>query len=459
MQLTPGPAAGESPADGSERPDAGPIASARIALQQLPPQNGAPEGSEPPARLLGLAVSGGSDSMAMLHVFAQIAAGLGWQLEVATVDHRLRPEAALEAQDVARICQDLGLTHEILIWDDHPQTGNMPAAAREARYALLASWARRRGIAYVTLAHTANDQAETFLMGLSRAAGLEGLSGMRPAWDRDGIRFLRPFLGENREQLRDFLRRRGLGWHDDPTNEADRYSRVKARRALAALEPLGLGLDQLTQSIRNLSQVAGLLRKATADCAEAICRFETGALMIRAHDFWSQDPEMQRRLLVAAIRWFSGAYYPPRADSVASLQRVMMAEGRTATLGGCRFARIAKPAARLSDGDILITREPRAVSGPKPWTPGLIWDHRWRIDGPEATGGGETAGLEVRALTAAGLARAKDWRDSGLRREALIVSPALWQGDRLVAVPLLPGFSSEWRLDLYPSFGSFILSH
>lgn len=429
------------------------LAATRIALMFMPPRSWKLQGQTAPPLTLGLAVSGGSDSLAMLHLFATVASAEGWALEVATVDHRLRPEAADEAREVAQICQRLGLRHETLVWGDHPTRGNLPAAAREARYALLADWARRRNIPHIALGHTADDQAETFLMGLSRAAGLDGLSGMRPKWEAQGIHFHRPFLSESREALRGYLRQRDISWIDDPSNEAYRYSRTKARRALNALAPLGITVAQLSESIHNLARVNRLVRQTTADCAAAICRFETGALVISAVDLFSQDTEMQRRLLVAAIRWISGAKHPPRADSVANLQVAMMHEGRTATLGGCRIARTAKPGAPLSEGNILITREPRAVSGPAPYSPGALWDHRWRIGGPEAPD------LEIRALTAEGLAQVKDWRESGGRRAALLVSPALWRGDTLISAPLLPQFAGEYRADLYPSFGSFILSH
>ncbi|MGB7261684.1 MAG: tRNA lysidine(34) synthetase TilS, partial [Albidovulum sp.] len=129
--------------------------------------------------VIAVAVSGGSDSMALLSLFARIQARRGGQLRAVTVDHRLRPEAADEAQAVAAFCQKINVQHDILVWDHGEITGNLQDQARRARYGLIGEWAQRSGIGHIVLGHTADDQAETFLMGLAREAGIDGLSGMR----------------------------------------------------------------------------------------------------------------------------------------------------------------------------------------------------------------------------------------------------------------------------------------
>src|SRR5690606_38404014 len=155
---------------------------------------------------IGVAVSGGSDSMAALHLLT----AFGLKVEAATVDHGLRPEAATEAETVARACAALSVPHETLRWTDGPAaTGNLMEQARLARYRLLAGWALRRGLTQVAIAHTADDQAETFLMRLAREAGLDGLAGMRSTWEQDGVTFIRPLLVIGRADLRGYLSRHG----------------------------------------------------------------------------------------------------------------------------------------------------------------------------------------------------------------------------------------------------------
>ena len=181
---------------------------------------------------VGVAVSGGSDSMATLHLLAVVAGEAGWALSAVTVDHGLRQAAAEEAALVARACAKLNVPHETLHWATNSDNGK-PAGSGAARaaYGLIADWARRREISHVALGHTADDQAETFLMNLARGSGIDGLAGMRHRWSDEGITWSRPFLLQDRADLREYLNRRGIGWVDDPSNEDTKFQRVKARKA------------------------------------------------------------------------------------------------------------------------------------------------------------------------------------------------------------------------------------
>jgi len=118
-------------------------------------------------------------------------------------------------------------------------------------------WGGDRGTGVVARGHTRDDDAETVLMGLSRAAGIGGLSGMRRQFDAGDIRVHRPLLGAGREELRDWLRGRGIAWVDDPTNENERFTRVRARKVLAALRPLGITADGLAEVAGNLARAQG----------------------------------------------------------------------------------------------------------------------------------------------------------------------------------------------------------
>ena len=154
-----------------------------------------------PARL-GVAVSGGSDSLALLHLLHdRIRTGLA----AVTVDHRLRPESASEALHVARLCERLGVPHDVLQRTGWDGRGNLQDQARRSRTSLIADWARSCGIEAVALGHTADDQAETVLMRLARAAGVDGLSGMAPRHAQEGIEWHRPLLTCGREALREVL--------------------------------------------------------------------------------------------------------------------------------------------------------------------------------------------------------------------------------------------------------------
>jgi tRNA(Ile)-lysidine synthase len=189
---------------------------------------------------LGLAVSGGPDSLALLLLAEKVLPG---RFEVATVDHGLRAEAAAECELVAQACSERGIACEIL--SVTVNGGNLQAAAREARYFALAAWAETRGLSAIATAHHADDQAETLLMRLNRSSGLSGLAGVReessvPTFDAPVIR---PLLRFRRSELAMLVEEAGLVAVQDPSNLDDRFDRVRIRKALANcdwLDPLAL---------------------------------------------------------------------------------------------------------------------------------------------------------------------------------------------------------------------------
>jgi tRNA(Ile)-lysidine synthase len=394
-----------------------------------------------PVKTIAVAVSGGSDSVASLHLMAQVAAREGWALRAVTVDHALRPESADEAASVAQVCAGLSVPHHTLTWAHGAVVGNLMDAARQARYGLMADWAQREGISHIVLGHTADDQAETFLMGLARSAGIDGLIGMNGRFVQGGVQFVRPFLAVERAALRRYLQRHGMGWIDDPSNDNTRFTRVKARQALAVLKPLGITVETLAVVMANLKGAQNAVQSMTAVAAEQICLTQAGEVVFDRALWCAQGGEVQRRLLIAALRWISGAGYAPRGSSVARAMAAIAA-GRDATLAGCRI--------RLSDSTFRVVREPRAVGGP--CAAGQLWDGRWSVEGPFA------AGQELRALGAVGLRQCNDWKETGNSRDSLLVSPAVWYGDVLIAAPLA-GFSAGFKARIVAPFNEFVLSH
>lgn len=384
--------------------------------------------SFPAGETVGVALSGGGDSTALLHLCRQA----GFKVEAVTVDHRLRPESGDEAAAVAKGCAALGVRHEVRVWSHGEVTGNLMDAARKARMALIRDWARARGIDVVALGHTRDDQAETVLMGLARAAGLAGLSGMRREWDDDGMRFYRPLLGVGREELRRFLRKQKIAWIDDPTNEDERFTRVKARKALAALGPLGITAEQLGEVAANLSRAQNAQKEMVASLCAHLVEDRAGALWLHPA-LLDQSVEVIRQIVLVSLRWLSGAEHDPRRDALFRLLGAID-DDRDATLAGCRYRKG------------WLMREPRAVGGPVPV--GQVWDRRWMVTGSVG---------EVRALGPEGLRQCPEWRATGLPRQVLEVTPGLWQGDRLIAAPCA-GFGTA-TAKCVPGFNAFLLSH
>lgn len=206
-----------------------------------------------------LAVSGGPDSIALMWLAARWRRALarGPDLIAVTVDHGLRPEAAREARDVKRMAQSLDLPHRTLRWTGaKPKTG-LPAAARSARYHLLAQAARQSHATHILTAHTRDDQAETLLMRLLRGSGIAGLAAMARESERDGLLLARPFLDVSKAQLIATLNKAGIGFANDPTNLDRNFTRPRLREVMPALAAEG-------GDARSLARLASRLARANA---------------------------------------------------------------------------------------------------------------------------------------------------------------------------------------------------
>src|SRR6267378_2303338 len=206
-----------------------------------------------------LAVSGGPDSIALMWLAARWRSTLarGPRLIAVTVDHGLRAEAASEARDVKRLARTLDLTHRTMRWTgEKPKTG-LPAAARTARYRLLAQAARASGATHILTAHTRDDQAETVMMRLLRGSGIGGLAAMARQSERDGVLLARPFLQVSKSQLVATLKKAKIGYADDPTNRDTNFTRPRLRAIMPVLAAEG-------GDTRNLARLASRLARANA---------------------------------------------------------------------------------------------------------------------------------------------------------------------------------------------------
>lgn len=203
---------------------------------------------------LGLAVSGGPDSVALLLLARAARPGA---IEAATVDHGLRAEAADEARMVGRLCAELNVPHAAL--KVTLGEGNIQALARQARYSALAGWARDCGLAALATAHHADDQAETLLLRLNRGSGVAGLAGVRERGRIPGteLTVIRPLLDWRRSELAEVVAAARIEAASDPSNSDERFDRVRIRRALADadwLDPAALAI-----SARNLADADAAL--------------------------------------------------------------------------------------------------------------------------------------------------------------------------------------------------------
>ncbi len=287
----------------------------------------------PAGARLGIAVSGGPDSLALLALAAVVRPG---EIEAATVDHGLRPEAAGEAALVAQVCGSLGVPHATLNvrWRDPPATAIQERARRE-RYRLLGYWAEERSLDAIVTAHHADDQAETLLMRLARGAGVRGLAGMRARSIAPGtdVRLLRPLLGWRRTELEQVCAVVGLTPVEDPSNGDLRFERVRMRTALAEAD--WLDSEAVARSASHLAEADLALDWAMRRVWQQAVREKRGLITYRPGD---APGEIRRRIVGRSLRKLATeGDGEPRGAELDHLLKVL-AEGGSATLRGvlCR---------------------------------------------------------------------------------------------------------------------------
>ena len=282
----------------------------------------------PPDARIGIAVSGGPDSLALLMLANAARPGA---VEAATVDHGLRAESAGEAAMVADLCGRLGVPHEILLadWPKAPEA-NVQAAARSMRYRLLNEWAIERGLTAIATAHHADDQAETLLMRLFRGSGVGGLGGTRAKRAlSEEVLLLRPLLGWRKSELEEQVRMAGLSPVDDPSNCDPKHDRSRIRQWLGSLD--GLDPARLALSASAIRDADEAVDWALAPLIESRIGRDGDALVIDPADL---PRELRRRLLLAAFAELAAP--PPRGPE---LMRAMVGleAGETHTLSGLKL--------------------------------------------------------------------------------------------------------------------------
>jgi tRNA(Ile)-lysidine synthase len=385
-----------------------------------------------PSDSIAVAVSGGGDSLALLILTHEAYPG---RVTGLTVDHGLRAGSGAEARRVAEWCAGRGIAHRILTWEGEKPATGIQARARAARYELLAETAHTLGApgrpAPLLVAHTLEDQAETFLMRLTHGSDVAGLASMRRVSEIAGappVPLLRPLLDVSRDELRCALRARGQDWIEDSSNDNQRFERIRIRKRIDAA-PEHLSTTALARGASLFARLDAGLDRIARPMTHAAVQLEPEGYALLDLGELSQAPSLATRLLAKLVRAIGGAPYPPRRAALEALwARLLRPDFRGATLSGCHLS----PSDR---GTLRLTREMRNAPAELLIRPGqaVLWDRRFFVWRPAELAG---EALSVRPLGDAG----REVRDV-LGREVPAVAvaslPGLWDGARLIA-PALP---------------------
>jgi tRNA(Ile)-lysidine synthase len=379
-----------------------------------------------------VAVSGGPDSLALAILADRWARRRGARICALTVDHRLRPESSDEARLVQSWLAARGIRHEVLVWHDAKPATGIEAAARQARYRLLAGWCRDRGCLHLLTAHHLEDQAETSVMRRRAHSGPDGLAGMSAVRELADCRLLRPLLGVAKARLAALLAAERQPCIMDPSNLDPAFERARLRQA-DGISSAGAELAAAIGRVRGLGE-ARRAREYARDAllARAAILHPAGFGVLDRGLLGAAPTPLADRALAALVTAIGGASYPPRQERISRLRSALTGEepgplGRT--LGGCRFV--------AWRGRILVLREAAAAADPVRVTPGTetVWDRRFRVVlAPNASSAFLVGYLQRAGVVELGRRRC------ALRRQSLPpllyqMLPAAWDTAGLAAVP------------------------
>lgn len=382
---------------------------------------------------LALAVSGGADSLSLMVLFDDWRRRAGWTglCEVLVVDHGLRAESGQEAEFVMAEAARLGLRGAILRWQGPKPDQNLQEAARQARYALMASRMGATGAQALLLGHHLDDQAETFLDRLTRGSGLSGLSAMA-ADEREGpegLHLLRPLLGLRKARLEASLRARGLSWCADPSNRDEKYKRSRLRRIMGLLEDEGLSPDRLVETAAHLRRARQALEVTVNGFAdEHVTHHPAGPARVERQAYAGLPDDLRLRFLNRITQDVTGLRPRPRFSRLRALDEALRAgEPARQCLSGAVFE---------ADGVFLwCWREagrqpPETVHG---LTGEGIWDRRFKYQVlPDAVGLDKGEGLSLGPFGASPLKSSSVVWPCGWPKEAFECAPVLWTQNREV---------------------------
>jgi tRNA(Ile)-lysidine synthase len=306
---------------------------------------------------LAVAVSGGVDSIALCRLMHGWAKNNNLSVVGLTVDHQLRPEAAVEAYKVKGWLADIGMSHETLVWEDGQKVKHLDrspqAAARAGRFSKMFKWCKENDVAALLTAHHADDQVETFLYRLTRGSGVDGLASIASETEREGVRVLRPLLSVSKASLIATCEALKQNWVTDPSNTDANFARVRIRNLLSEFKGEGFTTDRLLKTVSHMQRAKAAIDESVETLTGVIVsKMETGAVELNVGLLLQAPQEVGLRCLSRLLIYVADADYPPRFDSLENVYATLGSnQWSDRTLHGCQI--------RQKNSLLFITKERR----------------------------------------------------------------------------------------------------
>jgi tRNA(Ile)-lysidine synthase len=285
-----------------------------------------------------IAVSGGSDSLA-LSVLAKL-----YSLEndndfvSLIIDHKLRKESAEEARVTYKNLTQNKIKAKILTYQGEKFSSNIQKKARDLRYDLFEKYCVKNKIKFLILAHHQDDLIENFYIRLIRGSGIKGLTSLQNIYEYNkNFYLLRPLLNFNKQELLTVTKKSYSSWIEDPSNKNDKFLRVRIRKMQTKLQKEGFDPKRIIKTIDNLNTAKDSLDFYIFKSEKKYLNFyKEGYATLKSSIFNNEAQEVIFRVIIKAIHFVSGEYYPPRSDSLKGLMKNLLAKSfKSSTLGGC----------------------------------------------------------------------------------------------------------------------------
>jgi tRNA(Ile)-lysidine synthase len=285
-----------------------------------------------------IAVSGGSDSLA-LSVLAKLYSLENDNAFVSLIiDHKLRKESAEEARVTYKNLTQNKIKAKILTYQGEKFSSNIQKKARDLRYDLFHKYCAKNKIKFLILAHHQDDLIENFYIRLIRGSGIKGLTSLQNIFEYSkNFYLLRPLLNFNKQELLSVTKKSYSSWIEDPSNKNDKFLRVRIRKMQTKLQKEGFNPKRIIKTIDNLNTAKDSLDFYIFKSEKKYLNFyKEGYATLKSSIFNNEAQEVIFRVIIKAIHFVSGEYYPPRSDSLKGLMKNLLAKSfKSSTLGGC----------------------------------------------------------------------------------------------------------------------------
>ncbi|ETO91686.1 MAG: tRNA(Ile)-lysidine synthetase [Candidatus Xenolissoclinum pacificiensis L6] len=326
-----------------------------------------------------LAISGGADSILLLHMIHQwtLTSKLNTKIAVCHVDHNIRYQSSQDSVFVRKICSNMNIPIFVktIEWKESPPTSNIQSRCRTKRYKILEGMCNTKNIKYLLTGHHRDDNIETFLLNLERGSGIDGLSSIaRCKKISKDLTILRPLLNIGKEDIYSYLKAHNFDWIEDPSNTNTKYKRNFLRKIIDT-ESLTLK-NRILNTISHIQNSMYTVYHYAYIEMQKIITVNHGFITIEISSFVKLPQEIQSRILMWCIQVIGGKPYKPK---YTTLQRILSSEKISLTISSCYVKKTKK--------ELKILKEYQHITDVIEILPNgtILWDKRFTITNNSTT--------------------------------------------------------------------------